>query len=73
VKRHGAYSRPGAIDPWWHNRIVARRKKYRRIARELRTSTQGTTRAFLDLAAAADRAADSLRRVRDAFARRGRL
>lgn len=59
----GAYARPGAIDPWEHNRIVARRKKYRRIARQLRTSTNGANRAFRNLAAAADRAAESLRHI----------
>lgn len=67
MKRHGAYQRPGALDPWEHNRIVARRKTYRRIARELRSSTQGATRAFRSLAESADRAAESLRKVGDAW------
>jgi hypothetical protein len=55
------HHRGGGIDPFQHNRLVARRKKYRRIARQIRTSSNGTSRAFRNLAAAADRAAESLR------------
>lgn len=57
----GAYSRPGAIDPWEHNRIVARRKRFRRIARDFRRAAGGMNRSFRDLARAADHAAESLR------------
>jgi hypothetical protein len=67
VRRHGAYLRPGSIDPWVHNRIVRRRKQYERIAREIRASKQGMTRAFRELSASALRAADSLRDLRGAL------
>jgi hypothetical protein len=59
LKRH----RGGGLPPWEHNAMVARRKQYRKISRDLRASTQRTTRAFRNLAAAADAAAASLRKL----------
>lgn len=62
--------RPGGLDPFEHNRIVARRKKYRQLARQLRAAGRSTDKAaasFRMLALSADRAAASLRRVADAF------
>jgi hypothetical protein len=70
VKRHGAYQRPGALDPWEHNRIVARRKKYRRLALEFRAAGRSTSKAaasFRSLGEAAQRAAESLRKVGDVW------
>lgn len=59
LKRH----RGGGLDPFEHNRMVARRKQYRKVARDLRASTQRATRSFRMLALSADRAADSLRKL----------
>jgi hypothetical protein len=59
---------PGALDPLVHNRIVARRKRFRRIARDFRRSGLARNRSFRDLARAADHAADSLRHLNRAFA-----
>lgn len=58
--------RPGGLDPLEHNRIVARRKKYRTVARQFRAAGRSGDRAaasFRMLAVAAAKAADSLRDV----------
>lgn len=58
--------RPGALNPYEHNRIAARRKKYRTLAAQFRTLGRSTHRAagaFRALAVSANRAAESLRGV----------
>jgi hypothetical protein len=58
MKRH----RGGGFDPFEHNRIVARRKKYRAIAKTLRAAGRKSDNApWTLLALAAERAAESLR------------
>jgi hypothetical protein len=59
--------RGGGLDPFEHNRIAARRKKYRSLAKSLRAAGRSTNKAaasFRMLAVAADRAAESLRALR---------
>lgn len=58
MKRH----RGGGLDPFEHNRIAARRKKYRALARTLRAAGRASSNSpAVLLAVAAERAAESLR------------
>jgi hypothetical protein len=59
---------PNALDPFEHNRIVQRRKTYRRLARDFRAAgrtSHKSAASFRMLALSADRAAESLRHFGD--------